>query len=380
MKVAKYIILFLLLVLVSMPSVVYSQKKQRALIDTLDNALDISYYLNNLHGLLPLVSPITEPAVGYGAAVAGLFFISKKEEPKTNGFKMPDIVGIAGGYTENGTWFAGGGYAGFWKDDHIRYRGVLGYGDIKLKYYGLEGSVFNEGALRFDLKSYFFLQQAIFRFGDTRFFLGGRYQFMKSTSTFLKYTSVPGIDPIDYEITNSGVGIIAEYENFNNIFSPKKGIRVNFTYDQYLEIFGSNKDFGRLSAFFIDYIPVISNAWHSGFRIESQISTGKTPFYMQPYVYLRGIPAMRYQGELTALVETEQEFILSRRWSLVGFGGYAQAFKDIDNLSNSTAAWNAGLGFRYLLARLFGLKLGIDVARGPEQWAVYLVFGSSWIK
>ncbi len=58
-----------------MPIDSYAQKKQRALVDTLDNALDVSYYLNNLHGFLPIVSPITEPAVGYGAALAGLFFI-----------------------------------------------------------------------------------------------------------------------------------------------------------------------------------------------------------------------------------------------------------------------------------------------------------------
>ena len=29
-------------------------------------------------------------------------------------------------------------------------------------------------------------------------------------------------------------------------------------------------------------------------------------------------------------------------------------------------------------AREFGLQMGIDVARGPEQWAIYVVFGNSW--
>jgi hypothetical protein len=43
-------------------------------------------------------------------------------------------------------------------------------------------------------------------------------------------------------------------------------------------------------------------------------------------------------------------------------------------------AWSAGGGFRYLLARLFGLKMGIDVARGPEDWAFYVVFGSAWLR
>jgi len=40
--------------------------------------------------------------------------------------------------------------------------------------------------------------------------------------------------------------------------------------------------------------------------------------------------------------------------------------------------WNAGGGFRYLTAREFGLQMGIDVARGPETWAIYVVFGNSW--
>ncbi|RLD31002.1 MAG: hypothetical protein DRI73_09535, partial [Bacteroidetes bacterium] len=56
-----------------------AQKKEKLLIDTLDNAFDLSHYLYNLHGFLPVISPITEPAVGYGAAVAGMFFIPKKK-------------------------------------------------------------------------------------------------------------------------------------------------------------------------------------------------------------------------------------------------------------------------------------------------------------
>jgi len=72
--------------------------------------------------------------------------------------------------------------------------------------------------------------------------------------------------------------------------------------------------------------------------------------------------------------------VLSNRWSLVGFGGYGRAFESFDDMSKGASAWNAGMGFRYLTARLFGLKMGVDVARGPEQWAVYVVFGSSWMK
>ena len=43
-------------------------------------------------------------------------------------------------------------------------------------------------------------------------------------------------------------------------------------------------------------------------------------------------------------------------------------------------AWNAGAGFRYMIARMMGLKMGLDVARGPEVSAIYVVFGTSWMK
>ena len=374
----KYILITLLFSM-QLNSVLFAQKTHKAFIDSTDNALDISYYLNNLHGLLPIVSPITEPAVGYGAAAAGLFFIPKKND-KREGFKMPDVVGIAGGYTENGTWFTGGGYIGFWRQDRIRYRGVFGYGNIKLKYYGNGSEFLAKNPAKFSIESYFFLQQAIFRVGDTRFLLGGRYMLGRSTITFFEDSKLPIVNPKDKELTNSGIGLIAEYENFNNIFSPTKGLRVNFTYDQFLTALGSDRDYGRLSLFAIDYFPLIDNRWIAGFRVESMISLNNTPFYMLPFVYLRGVPAMRYQGELTALVETEQELILTRRWSLVGFGGVGKAFEAKEDLSKNINVWNSGIGFRYLLARTFGLKMGIDVARGPEQWAVYVVFGNSWLK
>ena len=40
--------------------------------------------------------------------------------------------------------------------------------------------------------------------------------------------------------------------------------------------------------------------------------------------------------------------------------------------------WLDPLPFRYLMARLLGLYTGIDIARGPEDWAFYIQVGSAW--
>jgi hypothetical protein len=36
------------------------------------------------------------------------------------------------------------------------------------------------------------------------------------------------------------------------------------------------------------------------------------------------------------------------------------------------------VGFRYYLAKAMGLHAGVDVARGPEDSAIYLIVGSAW--
>jgi hypothetical protein len=374
-NILTHILALLFTIPIFLPVNLFSQeKKQSTFIDTLDNHVDLSNYLLNLSGFLPIVSPITEPAVGYGAAVAGIFFIPKKKSDKRL-FQMPDIVGVAGGLTENGTWFGGVGYAGFWNEDRVRYRGVFGYGDINLKYYG-SGSLKNYST-EFTLSSYFFLQQAIFRIGNSKFLLGGRYQLGKSTVFTNAKENIPSRD---IDLINSGIGVIAEYENFNNILSPTEGLRANLTYDQFLKFLGSDRDFSKFTLFSHYYLP-LSNSWVSGFRFESQITVGDTPFYMLPFIYLRGIPVMRYQGEITALLETEQLVMLTNRWGIVGFGGVGKTYNyDNNQIVEGKSAWNLGTGFRYLIARMLGLKMGIDIARGPEDWGIYVVFGSSWLK
>jgi hypothetical protein len=369
---------FLLILALLVSSLMFGQDKKQSLMrDTLDNKLDISQYLYGLTGFLPVLAPITEPAVGYGAAGALLYFVPTRAYDSTK-FQIPDIAGLLGGYTENNTWLAGGFYAGFWNEDRIRYQGIIGYADAKLKFYGNNSALPGNIGIDFNLQALFIRQQALWRLGNSKFFLGGNYQFARSKVPLFDGINIPGVEIPDFELTSSGITLIGEYENLNGLLSPTKGYLVHLDYIQNMEFLGSDRNFGTLTLYSYLYLPV-SSFWVPAIRFEGQMATGNPPFYGLPFVTLRGVPAMRYQGNFTALIETEQLFNLNKRWSLVGFAGSGLAFKSIDNPDKeSQFAWNAGGGFRYLLARLLGLRSGIDIARGPEQWAIYVVFGKSW--
>ena len=317
--------------------------------------------------LLPLAIPITEPAVGFGIIGGVTHNITKKDS-----LEKPDMVAGIAGITTNSTWLVGGGYLGYWKQDNLRFTGFTGYGNIIMDYYGL-GS---ENPIQFDQEAFFLSQELLFRLGESNFFIGGKYQL---STIYINPSFFPerSIDLDDlFKTVNSGVSIVTEFDNLNHFLSPTEGYKIELSYDQNLEVLGSRRDWGTLNLNINMYWPV-NEWWVPALRIESHVATGTPPFYAYPYVSLRGIPALRYQGKTSLVVETEQLINFAPRWGVVGFTGIGTAIKSVEQNDNEVV-WNAGSGIRFLASRSMGVKLGVDIAKGPEEWAYYFTVGSAW--
>lgn len=366
MSLFKFIVL--LIIFFGNISIVNSQiiKKQR---DSLKVAIDLNDSLNKHKDVFPFAIPITEPAVGYGAVVGGLYFIRK-----TDPTHRPDMVAVFGGLTSNNTWLVGGAYIGYWKNDKIRYRGMSGYTEMNLEYYAFGES----NPVDFSMDTFLFSQQLSFRIKKSDFFIGVKYQLTKITIPEIENEALQ-VDPFDLKLWNSGISLITEYDNLNNFLSPTKGFLVHISYDQNLEALGSDKNWGSFNFYTHMYLP-INDKWVPAFRVDSQIATGDIPFYAKPYISLRGVAALRYQGEFTMLAETEQLYNIASRWGLLAFTGVGAAFESLENIKSDEIVWNIGAGFRYLLSKTYGLKTGLDIARGPEDWAFYITIGTSWLR
>ena len=87
---------------------------------------------------------------------------------------------------------------------------------------------------------------------------------------------------------------------------------------------------------------------------------------------------MRYQGSSAATLEVRGGYDIRPRWTAVGFVGAGKAAEDLSDLSSATTRSAYGLGFRYLLAKKLGMRVGLDVAKGPEGTYAYIVMGSPW--
>jgi hypothetical protein len=353
-----------------------SQKPLAMFRDSTDNAFDISDFLLNKKGFLIVPTVITEPAVGYGAAGAAIYFHSSYSAKKG----PPSMSGVLGGGTQNGTWLAGAFHIGYWNHDRIRYMGAVVRTSANLGYYG-SGYIesLKDQSVNLNLDAWVVLQQIKFRLAETKFFVGGRYLLLDTDNTFEVPVDIPEFEGIEFSSTLSEASAILNYDSRNNIFTPNKGFFIELAGTYSDTWMGSDDLYGRLSAKLIGYFPANNNLT-VGVRHESSYSFGNIPFYARPIVILRGAPLMKYQNNNTTVMEAEVNWNIYKRWNLLGFTGIGNAFSDFDSFDKGKSISSVGTGFRYLIARKFGAQMGMDFAKSTDDFAFYIVFGTSWLR
>ncbi|MEL4016150.1 BamA/TamA family outer membrane protein [Dryocola clanedunensis] len=354
-------------------------------IDDTDGMLDMSEYLtDNRYGFLPIPVVITEPAVGYGGGLFGLFLHdtadSENSKARQNGKMIPPaMTAFGGGGTQNGTWFVGGGHRHTWNNDSIRYLVALGYADVNLDIYSGDTLGFGEGkGVSTRTKGYGGMQRLLFRVSDTPFFVGAsQFYANMDISADNKVINRALQRVLGENSTTSALGLMVQYDTTDNFFYPQRGLSVTGQYQFYSSFLGGDYRYNQLSIdgkYFQplghDLTLVLAGDYQSLSNRD-----GHLPPMARPYINLRGISRYRYQGDYVSTVQTQLEWQMTPRWTLQGFVGAGSASKEADELYNQTeVAW--GGGFRYLVARKFGLRTGIDVAFSDSEQAVYFNVGA----
>lgn len=382
MKPRQYRLISFLAILGLWSSTAWSGWLPDNLIDPQDGMFDASDYLASAKGFLPVPIIITEPAVGFGLGLAVAYFHAQKElDLEEHSHTGPPSISVGfGAKTENGTYFYGGGHMGVWKDDHIRYTGAIAKVNINLAFYldGREDDFPLDQGIDFNIDGTFLLQQAQFRLKESNWWLGANYVYVNADNTFglgeLLPPNVP--DPaLNFDLAALGLYVI--YDGRNTIFTPSSGLSAKFVYKNWGDTWGSDFDYDDYKGSLFHYTP-FGDYSSLGLRLEAQAVKGDVPYFSYPFVNLRGIPAMRYQGESALVAEAEYLWGVTPRWSVVFFGGLGKTTKINEFRGDGQTVGAGGLGFRYRLARKFGLQAGVDIARGPEDTSIYLTVGSAW--
>ena len=359
------------------------QDKRSLFKDPEDGKLDASEWLLDRKGFLPVPIVITEPAVGYGAGAALLFFresigdaVTKAKE--SGRLTPPDIYGAALAATANGTKVAGAFGMVTFAEQLWRWRGGVARPDVNLDFYGTNGTDSTRDLkLGYNVEGWISTQQLMRRLGESENFIGTRWIYLDLDTRFDPSRPDPVFAPGGRAVKSSGLGLTFEHDSRDNFFTPSSGWKGYLESMFYSPDIGSDNTYQTYRAYAFSYFP-LKKEFILGVRADGRAARGDVPFYQLPFIELRGIPVARYQDENAAVAEAELRWDVTPRWALIGFLGAGRAWGSTTNFSDADTAKAWGVGFRYLIARRLGLYMGADVARGPEDTAFYIQAGSAW--
>jgi len=307
-------------------------------------------------------------------------FVRPRKAAGSEGYARPNMSVVGGIATENDTWMAFGADSSHWFGDRLQTLAAAGVGELHLDFYGLgDASDSLDDPISYELDVSLGMVQGNWKpKAKSPWSLGLRYVYSKVEPKLEDQAQFPGlVDQIDIEI--SAPAFILEYDSRDNLFTPTRGIYAESLYMLSRESLGASQDFERFQQVLMGWIP-LGKDWTLGMRGDYQWASDGTPFFLRPYIKLRGVAAMRYQGDEMASAEVEARWQFHGRWSLVGATGYGSAHTERDLYSATRDVWSGAVGFRYQLARLFGMHAGVDVGVSDGETAIYLQVGNAWFR
>ena len=330
---------------------------------------------------MPVV--ITEPAVGYGAGAALVFFRESLRERASHvkpGEQLtpPDIYVAAFAATENGTKVMGGGGLVTFDEDRYRWRGFVGLPDVNLDFYGVGGNTgTGERKIGYNVDGLISTQQVMRRLGQSNNWIVARWIYLDLDATFDPSRPQPVVSAPSRNVTSSGLGGSLEHDSRDNFFSAGAGWKGSVEAMFYSPDWGSDAKYETYRALAFGYQPL--GSFVLGAKADVRSANGDVPFYQLPFIELRGVPVARYQDRSTFATELELRWNATPRWSYLGFVGSGRAWGSGDkSFGDAGTVTSGGAGFRYLVARRLGILAGLDIAKSAENTAIYIQAGSAW--
>jgi len=347
--------------------------------DKSDGLPDLSSFLDEKYGFLPIAMPITEPAVGYGA-MGGLAFLSKSFGDASKGLGRPNITFVGGFGTANGSWGALAADSRYWLDDHLQTLTGFVYASVNLDFHGIGAdSKLENNPLRYNLEPKGGMLITKYRLGESMAWAGLGYAFASTQVSFEAPDTTPGIPNYD-RVSNLGMLLPSVLlDTRDNVFTAVRGIYLEGSVNIGGKWLGGDDNFAKAGLTVIQYLP-LPHRFYFALNLQANAAFGNTPFYVLPYVGLRGVPIMRYQGEEVVALEGELRWQFWKRFSILGFAGAGNAWNHFEKLDNTQGVVSGGGGFRYELARKYGIHMGLDVGFSRDTTALYIQFGSAWMR
>ncbi len=324
---------------------------------------------------VPVPIPKSDPTIGTGLAVAGVYLHPKREGEEDS---PASVSGVYGLYTDTESWLVGIFHDGFYSNDRYRVRNVIGYGEFNLKFYGIgNDSILRDRPVDYKAKGKAFLPRILFRLPVKKWFIGLRYLYLEIDNSFSLSRLLPQLPEIEFTTSTAALGFVALFDSRDSNLWPSDGTWFELTASDYGDTFGGDFEYEKLIVKFAQYFPLTDSITFV-YRLDGKFIDGSAPFYDLSNVNLRGFPQGIFLDDHAVTAQVEGRWNFYERWTALVFGGGGRIAGQIDDLGSSPTNYAGGAGIRYMINREQKLNVGVDITYGENEVEFYVQIGD-WL-
>jgi hypothetical protein len=328
--------------------------------------------------VLPIIASSIETGWSFGGAGAATFRVGKRDTLS----RTSNVEGVAL-YTTRHQFVSALNGSIYFPGERFIANAQLSYSSFPDEFWGL-GKIApdsNEEAYKF--KQYFVFLHPQFLI-SRNLFLGVVYQYQR----VFNIDYAPGglfdtenvVGRYGYHV--SGIGMSVTYDTRNNAFAPDKGVMLQFYFDEFAPILGSNYlytsyvlDLRRFLRIYKDQVLAL--------QVLGNFNVGQVPLRSLAYLggssTMRGYYAGRFRDKNAGVLQAEYRAPLFWRLGAVGFadmGNVGPEARDI-NLYHFKYSYGGGLRVALNQSEKLNLRLDYGLAKGGSN-GFYLQLGEAF--
>jgi len=325
----------------------------------------------SVFGTFPLIGYTPETKLFGGVAGIYTFHTTKDVESR------PSSIPLAAMYTQNRQYSIGLSPEIYIKREEYRLTIELSLAKFPDRFYGIGNNTSDNMEEDYTPRTILLrtnFQKKIFAALN----VGVQYQFNKSDVIEVEENGLLAKNQIlgSEGGTSSGIGVLINWDNRNNVFYATKGGFYQMSSIIYTNALKSDYKFTQYNFDLRHYLPILSS--HTlAFQGILNFMTGDVPF--QNLSLLGGQNMMRgyYQGRYRDknMIALQMEYRITPVWwriGLVGFYGFGDVADKISNFEIKNFKHSVGLGLRLQLNPEEGLNLRIDLGYGEGSFEPYI--------
>jgi len=336
--------------------------------------------------LIPTISYNNSFKTSFGVMAAGFYKLNKKDS--ISPLSSSTLVGV---YSMNKSWFAVQPNKFYFKEDKFRSKVVVGTGAINFQTYFDWGDILEnippnflpptpiptEGGEFVDYKTSLYFAYVDFMINVyKRLYIGLNIIYSNSKTTFDLPTTPDDIQNL------LGFGFSSEFDTRDNQRQPLKGFNGKFNTTSFLKGLGSTSNYTNIT---LEYNKYFKQGKRNTLlvRAYAQAAIGDVPFAGQNVVGrddLRGYSNGKYRGNQIYDIQTEYRHWFAKRWGYVAFAGVATAVDNPNEQNITTALPAAGAGIRFMALPKQRIPIGIDIAKGKDDYGIYFRIGEAFTR